>query len=222
MVEAAERLRVGHPSDGTERHHADDRQDGCRPTTFAISPPTCKEFADDARSKTGIDPVRSAGALLRAASNKRRTSARRHAAAPARRIGAADGGEPRRRRIRQAAAEQGRSPPLVPGSMKTARSRSRMSAGDSGTRNTIVGRGCLDGGGGHAGRGGGHPDRAHAWQDGVNYTRLVPAQPTAVPPDRSRCWSSSGTPVRIATRSTRWSSRGRRPSRPTSASRGCR
>ena len=38
------------------------------------------------------------------------------------------------------------------------------------------------------------------WQEGVNYTRLVPAQPTSVAARaRSRCWSSSGMPVRTAT-----------------------
>ena len=83
-------------------------------------------------------------------------------------------------------------------------------------------------GGGRCHHGGGHSDRRGCQPSPPRGRKASTTpdwfrhSPRPFRPARSKCWNSFGTPARIAMPSTRWSSRGRRPSPPTSASRGAR
>ncbi len=85
----------------------------------------------------------------------------------------------------------------------------------------IVGGGRLDGGCRDSSRSAAAASSATAWQDGVNYTRLVPAQPTSVPAGQVEVLEFFWYACPHCYALDPWSRPGENPSRPTSAFHAC-
>ena len=217
--QAVERLRLGRPHHRAERHHADHRQ-----AAVARRHPQSRLL----RSRSSLTCARGDWSLCwarprcspRAASNRRRTRSQRSPLRTLRpaahRLGRRCGATARigRRRRRRKAR---------PASTRMVRRRSKTATGDSGAHNPLLAAVASTMTAAHARRA---PPTSRAarpsWQEGVNYTRIVPAQPTDVPAGPGR---GAGVFLVCLPALLRHRPAGRgveeRPSRPMSPSRAC-
>ena len=175
--EAAERLCRGRASAGTGRHHADHRQAlvaGGHPQCLLLRTGTSLRMRASRLARLlCLTLALAACGKQQSASEPRRLIAQGTRCRPARRTGAL---RPRPR-----------PPPSTPDSpedarvrIKTARRRWRRAPGDNGTHNALLAAVASTVAAAHPAA------SADAlgptlWQPGVNYTLIVPAQPTSVP-----------------------------------------